>query len=411
MDRTILHCDINNCYASIECLLNPDLQGRAMVVAGSEKDRHGIVLSKTESAKKYGICTGEPISKARLKCKHLIVVPPKYDEYTKYTSMCKEIYYNYTNNVESFGLDEAWLDCTGSKRMFGDGMKIANSIRKKIYSEVGVTISVGVSFNKIFAKLGSDLKKPNAITEISKENFKEKIWNLNVSNLLYVGKATSKTLYSYGIYTIGDLANTDIKFIENILGKNGEKIHKYANGEDQSAVYDKFYKLPVKSISRGSTFKKDLIKFDEIMNGISELSTRVSNSLIDENFLARTIEISLRDNNLRWYSFRKKISRPINTPTEIIKVCKELISNRFIPYKIRAISIKGTDLTDCKTCYQINVSDYIKNNFQTNIADKLMYNINKKYNKNMVFKGNALYNNYLSNDIPESFKMPAQYHS
>ena len=206
LDRTILHCDMNNFFASVECRNDPSLKGLPVAVCGRIEERHGIVLAKNYEAKKYGIQTGEPVIRARAKCPSLVIVDPHYDEYVKFSRLAKKIYCEYTDLVEPFGDDECWLDVSGSHALFGDGETIANIIRERIKNELGLTVSVGVSFNKVFAKLGSDMKKPDAVTVIDRKSFKEKIWHLPASDMIGVGRATAEILNGYGIHTIGQLA-------------------------------------------------------------------------------------------------------------------------------------------------------------------------------------------------------------
>ena len=250
LDRIILHCDLNNFYASVECVKNPKLQGKPVAVCGNYDDRHGIVLAKSQIAKESGIKTGDTIAEAKKKNPKLVVVNTDFDAYYQYSQIVKKIYSRYTDLIEPFGMDECWLDVTGSTTLFGDGVHIANRIREEIKSETGLTISVGVSFNKIFAKLGSDMKKPDATTIISRDNFKEKIWGLSVSELLFVGRHTTKTLEKYGIYTIGDMAVANPSFLKKILGKNGIDLWIYANEQDLSPVSH----IDSKTIMKNLTF-------------------------------------------------------------------------------------------------------------------------------------------------------------
>lgn len=228
LERAILHSDLNCFYASVEMMLDPRLRGKAVAVCGSTEDRHGIVLAKSELAKKAGVKTGMVNWEAQKLCKDLIVVPPQYDQYLKFSKLTQAIYGRYTDLIEPFGMDECWLDVSGSKSVCGDPMQIAESIRQTVKDELGLTVSIGVSFNKIFAKLGSDMKKPDAITEITEEGFKEKIWNLPCSELIYCGPATTKKLNRVGIYTIGQLAQADPKWIHQMLGVNGYALWTYA---------------------------------------------------------------------------------------------------------------------------------------------------------------------------------------
>ena len=219
-DRAILHSDLNSFYASVEMMLDPTLKGKAVAVCGSTENRHGIVLAKSDLAKKAGVKTGMVNWEARQLCRDLIMVPPQYDQYLKYSKLTRAIYERYTDQVEPFGMDECWLDVTGSRTQ-GSPMEIAEQIRKSVREELGLTVSIGVSFNKIFAKLGSDMKKPDAITEITQGGFREKVWPLACSEMIYCGPATTKKLAMYGIKTIGDVANTDPKFLKQLLGVNG----------------------------------------------------------------------------------------------------------------------------------------------------------------------------------------------
>lgn len=258
MERTILHCDMNNFYASVECMLNPKLKGHPVAVGGDVENRHGIILAKNYEAKKFGIQTGEALWQAKQKCRNLIIVPPHYEEYLKYSRLAHSIYEDYTDLIEPYGMDEVWLDITGSTKLFGNGEKVANELRERIKFELGLTISVGVSFCKVFAKLGSDMKKPDAVTVIPKDSFREVIWNLPASDLLGVGRSTDKFLSSYGIHTIGELANAYPDLIQRKLGKNGMMLLAFANGEDRSRVAPQDYEPPMKSVGHGITTVQDL---------------------------------------------------------------------------------------------------------------------------------------------------------
>ena len=270
MQRVILHCDMNNFYASVECMLNPELKNKPVAVCGSVEERHGIVLAKNYAAKAFGVSTGEAIWQAKQRCQDLVIVEPHYEQYMKFSKLAREIYGRYTDQIEPYGMDECWLDVTGSGCM-GTGFEIADEIRRTVKFELGLTISAGVSFNKIFAKLGSDMKKPDAITCIEADSFREKIWCLPASDLLGVGRATEKVLSGYGIHTIGELAATSDDFLKCRLGKNGLAIKKYANGLDDSPVMRSDYVSPVKSIGHGITTMQDLENKAEVWCVMLEL--------------------------------------------------------------------------------------------------------------------------------------------
>ena len=274
MERAILHSDLNSFYASVEMMLDPSLKGKAVAVCGSTENRHGIVLAKSDLAKKAGVKTGMVNWEAKQLCRDLITVPPQYDQYLKYSKLTRSIYYRYTDLVEPYGMDECWLDVTGSGIM-GTPMEIAEQIRRSVREELGLTVSIGVSFNKIFAKLGSDMKKPDAITVITKDGFRDKVWPLHCSELLYCGPATTRKLENVGIHTIGDIARTDPAFIKRLLGVNGLALWTYAIGEDRSRVMHKDFVSPVKSVGHGITCIADLENEDEVFRVMLELSQDV----------------------------------------------------------------------------------------------------------------------------------------
>lgn len=257
-DRIILHCDMNNFYASVECMLNPSLKGHPVAVGGDVENRHGIILAKNYEAKKYGIQTGEALWQAKEKCRDLIIVPPNYEEYLKYSRLAHAIYEEYTDLIEPYGMDEVFMDISSGSNPFQYGEQVANELRERIKFELGLTISVGVSFCKVFAKLGSDLKKPDAVTVIPKDSFRELIWHLPASDMVGVGRATGKLLAGYGIRTIGDLANAYPDLVQKKLGKNGMLLLAFANGEDRSRVARQDFEPPMKSVGHGITTMQDL---------------------------------------------------------------------------------------------------------------------------------------------------------
>lgn len=258
MDRVIIHSDANCFYASVEMLYHPEFAGKPLAVGGDPEARHGIVLTANYIAKKQGVKTGMALWQAKQACPDVIFVPPRMDLYLKFSSMLREIYGEYTDKIEPYGCDEAWLDVSDSSSLKGDGQKIANEISARVKKELGITVSEGISWNKIYAKLGSDYKKPDAITEFNRENYKSLIWKLPVSDLLYVGRSTNRTLSKYGIHTIGDLACTDPDFLMKQFGKMGLVIHSFANGWDESPVVPEGYSAPIKSIGNSTTTPRDL---------------------------------------------------------------------------------------------------------------------------------------------------------
>ena len=274
--RTILHCDMNGYFASVELLDHPELINEPMAVAGNPNNRHGIILAKNEIAKKYGIVTAETIMSAMRKCPDLKLVEPHHEKYKQYSDYINEIYLRYTDMVEPFSIDESWLDVTHSKKLYGNGTDIANEIRRTVKSELGLTLSAGVSYNKIFAKMGSEYRKPDATTIISENNYKTIIWPMNIEKMFYVGAKTAEKLRNIGINNIGELALCNREFLQEYLGKAGPELIKYANGEDESPVSLYSNREKIKSVGNGITFAQNLKTREEILKAVTGLSDLVA---------------------------------------------------------------------------------------------------------------------------------------
>ena len=318
-DRIILHCDLNNFFASVSLLSHPTLYDMPVAVCGSTEERHGIVLAKNELAKKCGIKTAEAIWQAKAKCPDLIVLPPDYNQYKLYSKKTREILARYTDLIEPFGIDESWLDVTGSTLLFGDGPAIAEQIRKTVKAELGLTVSIGVSFNKVFAKLGSDMKKPDAVTVITRENFKEKVWPLPVGDLLFVGKNTAKALQGRGILTVGDLAVCPESTLQELLGKNGPQLRAFALGEDRSPVTPPNENDRPKSIGRSVTPPKDITDEQEVWKIFVGLAEEITRELRRYDLFAGNVQVHTRTTALQVREFSRALSVPLNTPMEIAK--------------------------------------------------------------------------------------------
>ncbi len=344
MDRVILHSDLNCFYASVEMMLNPALRGKAVAVCGSTEDRHGIVLAKSELAKRSGVKTGMVNWEARQRCPGLIVVPPQYDQYLKYSALTRAIYARFTNLVEPFGMDECWLDITGLPRC-GNGVWVAEKIRQMVKEELGLTVSIGVSFNKIFAKLGSDMKKPDAITQITRDCYREKVWPLPVGELLYVGRATEAKLARYGIKTIGDLAACSPDFLQRLLGLNGLAILSYAQGTDTSRVMRQDFVSPVKSIGHGITCNADLENEEEAWKVMLELSQDIGHRLRVHNLVATGVQISVRSGDLSSRQYQCRMEHTSRSPMELAETARTLLrANYTWGCPIRAITVRAINL-------------------------------------------------------------------
>ena len=343
--RCILHSDLNNFYASVECLRRPELRNVPVAVCGSFEDRHGVVLAKNMPAKQMGVKTGEVFWQARQKCPDLISVPVDFPAYVKISRAVRAIYARYTDRIEPYGIDECWLDVTESQYLFGSGTQIAESIREAVKREIGVTVSVGVSWNKIFAKLASDLKKPDAVTQIDEENFRTRVWELPASELLYVGKATAQRLALMGIATIGDLARADEQKLASQLGKWGSTLHAYANGLDDSPVAPENCAREIKSVGNSLTSYRDLTTEEDVRMLLYLLSESVA-ARVSEKRLGRaaTVKISAVDNALRHYGKQGKPPVPTRSAKGIAEYAFSLFRALY-PWRkpVRALGVTVCD--------------------------------------------------------------------
>ena len=355
MDRNILHVDCNKFYASVECSRRPELRDKPVAVGGSEASRHGIVLTKNEIAAAYGLTTGEPLWSARQKCPQLVVVPPDFPTYTRYSKMVRRILADYTDRIEPFGLDEAWLDLTGCA---GDPVTTAHEIRERIKSELGITVSIGVSFNKSFAKLGSDYKKPDAVTVFSRENYKELVWPLSAKELIYVGKATARKLAERYIFTIGDIANADIGMLRALLGKWGGMLYAMANGMDNQPVVPAEQASAVQSVSNGITTPRDLVDDREVKAVIYMLAESVGRRLREQHFVGRTVEIHLRDNTLATRSHQLSLDYYIQSTKDIANEAFSLFRKQYHwAHPLRSITVGISALEPDDIPYQLDMMD------------------------------------------------------
>jgi DNA polymerase-4 len=356
-----------------------------VAVCGRVEERHGIVLAKNYEAKKYGIQTGEPVIKARMKCPFLVIVDPHYDEYIKFSRLAKKIYCEYTDRVEPFGDDECWLDVTGSRALFGDGPTIANTIRERIKNELGLTVSVGVSFNKVFAKLGSDMKKPDAVTVIGREDFREKIWHLPASDMIGVGRATEAALSDYGIHTIGELALAYPPMIAGRLGINGVRLQEAANGRDTSEVLRCDECAPVKSVGRGTTTPRDLSCDSDVRHLMVALCEDIGHRLILFGKKASGVSISLRDCSLSTRQYQKKL--PVITDSasviagEAFKLMKE--KHRF-SLPLRSVTVTAIDLVNASDPYQIDLFADLSDTVRRERLDRTVDDINNRFGRGTV---------------------------
>lgn len=378
--RVILHCDLNNFFASVSLLFNPTLRSVPVAVCGDKEQRHGIVLAKNEAAKRCGVKTAEAIFEAKAKCPELVILPPMMDKYKEYSEKAHRIYEEYTDMIEPFGIDECWLDVTGSRLLFGSGEEIADKIRREIKQKLGITVSVGVSFNKVFAKLGSDMKKPDGITVISRENFREKIWRLPISDLLFVGRKTTDRLRSCGICTIGDAAVCSDEMLERLLGKNGLELKRYALGEDNSPVSRQHEKATPKSIGRSVTRQQDFKTPDEIWGMFLSLAREISDSLREQGLYAGGVQVHIRNAALSVKEFSRSYPDSVNGAKIIAERGMELLNEHFgFTEPLRSVGLRAINLKGYQTAIQEDIfGDSEKRETEEKIESSI-YELRKKF--------------------------------
>lgn len=402
-DRVILHCDMNGFYAAVELLQRPDLKDRPMAVSGDPDSRHGIILAKNQLAKEYGVVTAETIWQAKKKCPQLVLVRPHMEKYRHYCGLINEIYQRFTDMVEPFSIDESWLDVTASQKLFGSGRQIADTIRRTVREELGMTLSAGVSFNKTFAKMGSEYKKPDATTEITRENFRELLWPLPAGELFGVGKATSEKLRQAGIFTIGDIAASKKPLLISLFGKQGAVMWEHANGidDDPVALYDQ--KEPIKSVGNGVTFRRNLTSENDIAIAVKALSDKVAGRLRQHGLKAGGVKIDIKDPYFKVISRQKQLDTTTWLAEEIAQAAAELIRASWrAGAPIRMLTITAINLTD--QLFQEQLSLFGSDSSKREKAEKMelaMDEVRKKYGNSTIGFASVM-----SNDLGLGEKEP-----
>lgn len=403
-DRIILHVDCNCFYASVEMLYHPELAGKPLAVGGDPEERHGIVLTANYIAKRQGVKTGMALWQARQCCPNLVFVPPRMYLYLRFSRMARSIYQEYSDKVESFGLDECWIDLTESCAILGDhtrtienGYRIAQEISRRIRRELGITVSIGVSWNKIYAKLGSDYKKPDAITVFDRDNYRKLIDPLPVSDLLYVGRRTGQKLAKYGIRTIGQLAEADPHYLQNWFGKVGAMLSVFARGQDQTPVNNVGIEAPVKSVGNSTTTPRDLVNNEDVRLVLYLLSESVSERLRKNHFEGQVVSVYVRDKDLWGYHQQKKLAVPTNISGEIEEAAF-LIFQRLYRWEkpIRSIGISVGDLKPENGPRQLSLFVNEKSRERQMRADRMVSDIRSRYGYAAVQRGIMHEDRYLS---------------
>lgn len=379
-DRTILHCDCNSFYASVESLDRPALRAVPMAVCGDPKSRHGIILAKNEPAKGFGIRTAETVAQALRKCPQLVLVPPHHERYAQISRLINDIYGSYTDQVEPFSIDESWLDVTGSLHLFGTGRQIADELRRRVREEIGITISVGVSFNKIFAKLGSDYQKPDATTVITRDDFRDILWPLPAEDMVFVGEVSAQALAAHGIRTIGDMAAAGRERMRAVLGSAGETLWTYAMGLDESRVRRADEAEPPKSIGCGTTFAHDLRGEREVRAGLLPLCDRVGTRLRMRKLYCTTVQVQIRDPFFKTISRQQRLAAATNVTRELYETAVDIVLRcRGVDAPIRMLTVTASGLTDrCATQMRL-IDDVTQARLRDEALDGVMDDIRARY--------------------------------
>lgn len=380
MKRVIVHSDINHCYAQIEEMLHPDLRNVPMAVGGSEEKRHGIILAKNDLAKAAGVKTGESLREAKKKCPELLIVHPDYDAYTYYTEKIKDIYRRYTDRVESFGLDEAWIDLSHSQLLFGDGIQLAKKIQDEVFETFGITVSMGVSFNKVFAKLGSDIFKHKGFALITEENFQELLWQRPVEDLLMVGSRMRHHLNEMRIFTIGDLAQTPRLVLTRRFGVMGGLLWMYANGLDEGEVHETGYTRPIKSVGNSKTVVKDIQSMAQLQEVFRVLSESIAARLRQAGLKGSTIHIWLRSTDLKGKGCQKKLAQYTDLAQDILQAAMELAARLWDQDQaLRSVGISICGLSQWQGYDQLDLFSPPDKRHKERSMEKVLYDIRMRY--------------------------------
>ena len=410
MEPVILHSDLNCFYAAVEVNEHPELSGKAVAVCGSTEDRHGIVLAKTYPAKARGVKTGMAVWEAQQSCPGLICVPPHYDLYLRYSRQVRQIYADYSDAVEPFGMDECWLSLPWADSP-GDGdigLKAANELRRRIREETGLTVSIGVSFSKIFAKLGSDMKKPDAVTRIGHENYRETVWPLPVSDLLYVGPATTRKLLLLNLPTIGSLAQADPELLRRRLGINGIMLWRFANGTDRSPVAPSGYHVPIKSVGHGVTCTCDLHTADSVWRVLYELAQDVGHRLRLEALAAKGVQLTVRDSELGFRQYQAPLGFPTRSPLLLARRAFSLFQDRY-PWilPVRALAVRAIEPVPENAPVQLDLFCEAEMQEKRRQAEDAIDDIRRRFGTASVRAASLLGDKHMAQDRCETVPMPA----
>jgi DNA polymerase-4 len=403
----ILHSDLNCFYASVEMMFDPKLKGKAMAVCGSTENRHGIVLAKSYEAKARGVKTAMANWEARRVCPGLICVPPQYDQYLKYSRLVRQIYLRHANDIEPFGMDESWVALSGLGSVRKDGLEVAQEISQSIESELGLTVSIGVSFSKIFAKLGSEMKKPRGITVLDEDNWREKVWPLPVSELLYVGPSTTRKLMGKNVLTIGDLAHIEPELLRSWFGKNGVGLWAFANGLDNARVCPTEYVVPIKSVGHGTTCVVDLDNEYAVWLVLYELAQDVGHRLRENRLAARGVQLTVKDKDLGWQQYQIPLQATTQNSLDIASTAFSLFKSRYNWLKpVRALTVRGINLISEDQPVQLDVFNNYTRREKTGRIDTAVDEIRRRFGYNAIQAASLMGNLLMAQDKCETVIMP-----
>ncbi len=395
MQRVIFHCDCNNYYASVELLQYPHLADKPVAVSGSQDGKSGIILAKNEKAKEYNVKTAEAVWQARRKCPDLVLLPPHRKQYTIYCDKINRLYESFSDRVEPFGIDESWLDMSHTWQLFGESPKeVADKLRRRITEETGLTISVGVSFNKIFAKLASDFNKPNATTVITEENYQDIIWPLAVNKLLFVGNKASETLRQNGVHTVGDLATADPLLLKNILGNQGAEFQAHAQGIDNEPVRKASEKEPVKSVGNGKTFKRNVQGVKDARVAIGVLADSVATRLRSQNIYATNLQLMIKSPDFESISRQSDLPYATNLAKDLTNHAMKLLTENWnMEHPIRMLTVTAQNLTDQPFAEQTSFLEEKSGiNRKRERLEGAIDNVRDKFGDNVILEGGSLHN-------------------
>jgi len=408
MGRTVfMHADLDCFYAGVEMMLDPRLKGKAMAVCGSTEERHGIVLAKSYEAKAKGVKTAMANWEAKRACPGLICVPPQYDQYLKYSRLARSIYLRYANDIEPFGMDESWIALNGCGSVGKGGLEVAEEIRQTIKNELGLTVSIGISFSKIIAKLGSDMNKPDGVTVLDEDNWKEKVWPLPVSDLLYVGRATSNKLKAINVHTIGDLAHFDPKILHTKFGKNGIGLWRYANGDDTARVSPTDYIPPIKSVGHSTTCVVDLDNPYSVWLVLYELAQDVGQRLRENNLTARGVRLTVKDKDFEWNQYQLPLKITTSNAMEIAQSAFALFKARYNWMKpVRALTVTGINLISENQPVQLDLFHDSERREKIKRADMAVDDIRRRFGYRAIRAASLMGDLKMAQDKCESVIMP-----